>query len=125
MNARVQPSLFLQQVASENLAKIHAIISGTDMTPEQAALSGWWARLRRHQRRAMFDMAGIARTRVNEANWLNLNVKERAAIVLAVREFAASAGGIMAAIRAVYTDALEVHRQEASKASRPRIQRAA
>lgn len=115
MTAAIAPSLIQQSVAAEHIAKIRAILSGEEMTPEQAALSHWWGGLRRFQRSALFLLAGVNNGSV-EKSWQKLPMKQRAALVLAAQAWAENMQGIMTTLKGVRQDALATLQREARTA---------
>ena len=116
MTAAIAPSLIQQSVAAEHIAKMRAILSGEEMTPEQAALSHWWGGLRRFQRSALFLLAGINYGSV-EKKWADLPTTQRAALVLAAQAFADNMQGITSTLKGVRLKALAELRAEAAKAA--------
>lgn len=115
MTAALAPAVIQQSVAAEHIAKIRAILSGEEMTPEQAALSHWWNKLRRFQRSALFLLAGINYGSV-EKKWADLPTKQRAALVLAAQAFADNMQGITSTLKSVRQDALATIKKEARTA---------
>lgn len=116
MTAAIAPTLIQQSVAAEHIARIRSILAGTEMTPEQAALSHWWNGLRRFQRSAMFLLAGVNYGSV-EKNWCDLPQKQRAALVLAAQAFSENMQGIMLTLKGVRQKALAELKAEAARAA--------
>lgn len=114
MTAAIAPALIQQSVAAEHIAKMRAILSGEEMTPEQAALSNWWGGLRRFQRSALFLLAGINHGSV-EKPWQKLPAKQRAALVLAAQAWAENMQGIVTTLKGVRMKALAELKNEAAK----------
>lgn len=124
MNAPVNASLLKPSVAAEELAKCRAILAnGTGKSPVEAAMTEWWGRLRRHQRRALLELAGVNHPSV-EAQWSDLPLTHRAALAMALPDLAAMLNQIRTTISGVREQAKSVLEKEARKAMRPRVKAA-
>lgn len=114
MNAPVKRPLLLQSIATESIARCRAILSGEEMTPEQFAMAQWWGGLHKRQQRALFQLAGIP-DRFPLRAWLELNEKQRAALVLVVGNFAPKLQAINSALQSLRQESLAVLNVAAGK----------
>lgn len=119
MNATVNPSLLLNSIAAEHIAKCREILANPGMTAEQTVLTRWWAGQRRIYRAALFMMAGVNYGNTKK-EWMELPIKHRAALILTAQAFAENMHGIMSTLKTAKVKAHDVIEQESRKALRVR-----
>lgn len=112
MNAPVKQSLLLPEAktAADHLAQCRAILAQPGESPVESAMNEWWGRLKRHQRRALMELAGLARCRV-EAKWADLPASNRAAIAIALPDLAAKLCEIRVTLSGVREQAMNYLRK--------------
>lgn len=117
MNAPVKPNLILQTIAADNLARIRADqAAGDSRHPVDVAMSQWWAKLKRHQRRAFYTFSGVNGSSV-DAQWFDIPLKYRAALALMLPELAELTNQIRVTVSGVREQAKAVLMNETRRPS--------
>jgi hypothetical protein len=114
MNAQVKPSVVQRSIAAEHIRQCRAVLADDGKTPEQTALSFWWGSLRRTERRALIDLAGIHHGNTGN-DWMQLPAKQRAAIAVTASLWAEKLASLASTLSEIRTEAVMVLKHERNK----------